>query len=79
MYSFLLTGQGRKTRNLAYQEELISAMLPTSSTLTSQQQLMTIYTEWEGIEDICFFFGEYQIYFIERVENIRIFLSAQHD
>ena len=28
-------------------------------------------------EDI-YFLGEYQIYFIECVENIRIFTSAQH-
>ena len=34
----------------------------------------TIY----GIEDNYFFLGEYQIYFIECVENIRIFTSAQH-
>ena len=31
------------------------------------------------IEQINFFLGEYQIHFIEWVENIRIFMSAQHE
>ena len=32
----------------------------------------------QNIEDI-YFLGEYQIYFIECVENIRIFTSAQQE
>ena len=31
---------------------------------------------FENIEDIYFFLGEYQIYFIECVENSSIFTSA---
>ena len=33
----------------------------------------------QGNRGYLLFLGEYQIYFIECVENIRIFMSAQHE